>query len=266
MPDQPYSILPAWHDVLVYTEHDGPEGKDGRRIEFSSPSLVDPPQVRVPDAAQWRAQMPAWAYERRALILERLRKAGCSVHERDGDASIVQSPDGSFRVVSLLEPDDRGPAWETTDIVAQPGGEVLLHLTLYAATAVKFPAPASVELELQGRYGARHRLRVHTGVRTFVLDAGPEQPLDRLAALLYPPTHGAPPALPSAPAHALGQLGSVLMMLASLVFVAGGLWMALTAAQPKDRWAGLAGVVFFGLCGLVPLNDWRRQRRARRRE
>lgn len=265
MPDQPYSILPAWHDVLVYTEHDGPEGKDGRRIEFSSPSLVDPPQVRVPDAAQWRAQMPAWAHERRALILERLRQGGCSVHERDGDASIVQSPDGAFRVVSLLEPDDRAAPWETTDIVAQPGGAVVLHLTLYAATAVRFPAPGSVELSLQGRYGARHQLRVNVVARTAVLDAGPEQSLEKLAVLLYPPAPGTAPAVLSASAHGLQQIGSVLMMLASLVFVIGGAWMALTAPLPKDRWAGVAGVVFFGLCGLVPLNDWRRRRAGRKR-
>jgi hypothetical protein len=42
--------------------------------------------------------------------------------------------------------------------------------------------------------------------------------------------------------------------------------MALTAGTAKDRWTGLAGVLFFGACGVASLAEVRsymRQRRAK---
>jgi len=260
MPDSQYRILSAWHDVLVYSEDEG--GGEGRKIEFSCPSLVEPPQVNVPAPAHWAAQVPAWARERRALIVERLRASGATVHERDGDLTIVQSPDGSLRVESLVVPDDRAAAWESTRVIALPGGQVLANLTLHAVTgAITFPAPGSVDLSLHGRYGSKHRLRINTIAQSFVLDAQPEQPLANLEPLLYPPERGELSPAVTASANWLVQGGSAL---GSLVFVAGGVWMAFGAATTKDRLIGAACALFFGVCAGIFIADLRRGRAPRK--
>ena len=168
-----------------------------------------------------------------------------------------------MRIESLVEPDDRATPWESTRVLAVPGNEVLAILTMHTVTgAITFPAPGCVEMHLHGRYGSKHKLRINARAQSFALDDGPEQHLSKLEALVYPPERDAVPQPVAVAANGLVQVGSAL---ASLAFVAGGLWMALGAGSAKDRWIGVACVLFFGLCAGTFIAEWRRGRRCARR-
>ncbi len=242
-----HSILRAWHDLIVYEE------TAERRIEFDCPSLVEPPQITVPAAELWAAKVPAWAADRRDLIVQRLRVPNALVFERGITQTSVQSPDGTFRVDMISEPDDRAAPWETTRVVNLPGEHVVLDLPLYAATSyeLKFASPGVVVLPLTGRYGAKHLIWLHVVNETFAsLPDGPEKPLPEILALLqltvpkaqlwYARTEKRAP---------FRRVYRVLEIVGCLIFVLGGIFMAFTAQATKDRWIGAAGALFFGFCG-----------------
>ena len=92
MSDPEYRISVQWKDTVVYEEGD-------RSLRFDGGSMSEPVHVSVPAAEVWSRRVPAWASERRAVIVERLRAAGMVVEE-DGDGyRAVTSPDGAVRVI-----------------------------------------------------------------------------------------------------------------------------------------------------------------------
>src|SRR5437899_3169013 len=86
MPQETYQIRPAWPDAMVYQQN------DGNVLTLDSPSMAEPPHVIIPGARSWTERMPAWTHERRQIILDRLREAGCIVHEQDDHQTAIVSP------------------------------------------------------------------------------------------------------------------------------------------------------------------------------
>ncbi len=63
MSDDTFQVRPAWPDAMIYAEG------EARQIRLACLSPEEPPVLEVPAEARWREQMPAWARERRALIV-----------------------------------------------------------------------------------------------------------------------------------------------------------------------------------------------------
>ena len=258
MSDDSFRVFPASPDTIVYEE--GGVGAD-RSIRFGTRSMAEPPHVVVPDTARWSAAVPAWAASRRDEIVARLRGAGCVVVEVGTDVDRTLAPDGSFVVEVTREQGERGGEWETLRLLTVPGAESLTQVfNRGAVIEVRFGEPGIVVLGLDNHRGVRCRVRVDVRARTFRVDGGDaSEPLDRLLDRLGwndPPLYVSPPAATTAAGRAMGWVAVV----ACAVFVAGGLWMAVFGATAKDRWTGLAGVVFFGACGFGFLPPRRRDR------
>jgi len=250
-------------DVLVYSEG------DGRSIEFNCRAAATPVRVWVPLGRWWSERAPPWAQARRDVIVERVRDWGALVYEALLDAgnntlTTIRSPDGSFRIECLEEPDERAPAWERTRIVATAGDEVLVDLPLHGVTGeIGFPLPGEVILDLLGRYGDRRRVRVDVARRRFHLDGDPElagHPLQLLSSRLTPP---APSAQARAPPVGRRQSAFELMMgLLGAPFALGGLWLSLSGKSASDRLAGIGGILLGGFAIATAAAEFRRRRAA----
>jgi hypothetical protein len=200
--------------------------------------------------------MPAWAHDRRALIVDRLRKSGAILYEQDDEVTTVLSPGATFRIECISEYDDRAPAWDRLRVVATADERELVYLPLHGTHGlIEFPAPGIVHIPLQSRYGPKHQLRLDLVNGTFALDNSPQQEkLETLFARLQAqqPMAAAPaPSLISPASRAAQWLLDSVMVMIGLIFVAGGLWMSLTGHTLKDRLVGILGVLFFGACAVV---------------
>ncbi|HEX4795039.1 MAG TPA: hypothetical protein VH370_14695 [Humisphaera sp.] len=259
-----FTIHPKSNDVLVYDEH------DGRTIEFAYRDDVQPPIVRIPALDAWLARTPAWAHERRQQIVERLRQAGTIIYEQGVSFTSVLSPDRTFRVECESEPDDRGPAMETTSVLLSDSGQRIVYLPMYGFDgSIEFPAPGLLTMMMHGRCGERFELRVNVATRTYRLDPDePEQPLaslpDRLG--LTAKHVIAMPAITVAPPGARQQIWNAFIAFIGLIFVAGGAWVSFAGKTAKDRLAGIVGVFLFGAAAFYAIRDLGRQGSAGRRQ
>jgi hypothetical protein len=221
------------------------------------------PLVRVPSGAGWERLAPAWAADRRAAIVAALRAEALLVAETsDGvfgaSTTTIASADGTITVASLVEPDERAAPWEITRLVGADGS-LLAELRLHAVSGVPRFGAGSVELDLRGRYGDAHRLRVDAGAGVFSLDDGPAETLDRLAARLDPPR---PPAAASTRPPSSRELASEMFMgIVGALFAVAGLWVAIAASEGKDRFAGLAGFALGAWAVREARSVWRRRER-----
>ena len=169
------------------------------------------------------------------------------------------APDGSFRIEQEGADDERTGLWVTLRIVGMPGEQELASaINRGSKVGLQFATPGTVELLLTDATGQPRRVHIDPAARTlrFEPDGKPEALatlLDRLGWNAPPQPYVSPPRLPTP----FARVFALLSMLVAGVFVAGGAWMALTAATPKDRWAGLIGVVFFGACAWSSLKSWR---------
>jgi len=172
------------------------------------------------------------------------------------------SPDSRVRVEQEVEHDDRCGPWETVRLVDVASGLAVLSCSHHGCDAeVRFLAGGEVDLMVNDRHGVRRQVRVDLGARCFRLLPDerryPVSELQHRLGLADPTAAYRPPA----PAHPrLARAMSLLSLLGSLTFVAGGLWMTLDSHSAKDRWAGLVGMVFFGACAVSFWSDWRRQK------
>ena len=183
-------------------------------------------------------------------------------HPQDA-TRITLSPDGLLRIEQELIEDDRSGPWESTRVFALPGGALLAHATSrgYAPAPPRFPAYGVVELPLTDRSGQWRQVRIDVVGRGFRLLPGEvDEPLALLSKRLgldEPPAHYRPPPAVVSAAQTFVML---LTSFGCLVFVLGGLWMMWSGQTAKDRWTGLAGVVFFGACLWSALSEMRRRR------
>ncbi|WP_077000165.1 hypothetical protein [Variovorax sp. KK3] len=126
-----------------------------------------------------------------------------------------------------------------------------------APTALRFPRAGVVGIALTDRTGELRRFEVEAATRRFRMYREELwEPLAQLPAKLghvEPRPYVSPPA----PRPAMARAFDLLCALASLVFVLGGAWMALDGNTAKDRWTGVAGVLFFGMCFFSFFSDWR---------
>jgi ribose 5-phosphate isomerase B len=74
-PSKAYDVLIAFRYVKYF------EGENDLELQID-PGLKKPSVIHVPSPERWRSQMPAWARDRRELILERL-KSKCSHMQLD---------------------------------------------------------------------------------------------------------------------------------------------------------------------------------------
>ena len=183
-------------------------------------------------------------------------------HPQDA-TRITLSPDGLLRIEQELIEDDRSGPWESTRVFALPGGALLAHATSrgYAPAPPRFPAHGVVELPLTDRSGQWRQVRIDAMARGFRLLPGEvDEPLALLSKRLgldEPAAHYTPPPAVVSAAQTFVML---LTSFGCLVFVLGGLWMMWSGHTAKDRWTGLAGVVFFGACMWVSLSETRSRR------
>jgi hypothetical protein len=258
-----HHVRQQWPDTIVY------EDEQGRSIVFDTRTMAEPPHVVVPTVAQWAGQVPAWAHDQRDLIIERLRAAKCIVAERDGSGVRTWSPDGTLRVDEDHLEDERAGPWEPIQLVeVATGKSIAFALNHDARELPYFPRPGVAVLSMQDRAGLRHRVEIDANARTFCMlrmqETEAPEPLSRLEAKLglgFTKT-----VLPEPMRTALWCGFQVVLTLASLVFVLGGAWMALTAGTAKDRWTGVAGVLFFGACGVASLAEVRSYVQQRRKQ
>jgi hypothetical protein len=174
----------------------------------------------------------------------------------------VLSPDRTFRVECIVQPDDRADPWESTRVVAIPGDRVLVDLRLHATDgAIQFPGPGLVVLGLRSRYGQRAQLRVNVAAGTFVLHPTEEkQPLELLAdSLGYTASPHPPRRTDAGRVGRRQQIGNVAAALGGLLFVPAAIWMSFFAETAKDRLVGVVGGVFFGACAIYPMVELHRQ-------
>lgn len=225
---------------------------------------TSPPTVSVAAPAAWAACVPPWAIARRDAILAQLRAADYLVAEIERGAggvstTTIAAPDGGVTLECRFEPDERAAPWEQTRVLG-PGGIELACLALHALLgAPRFGSGGSVELELRGRYGDDHRLRVDVAARTFFLDGGPAEPLDTLAARLEPPR---PPPRPlQGPPGPRDLVRELFLGFLGFVFALAGLWVAIAAHGTEDRLAGLAGLALGSWTVREAVAVWRRRER-----
>lgn len=262
--DPGFRIRPAWPDTMLYEEL--APGDDGapRELRFHCRSDHEPPQVVVPSAALWLQDMPAWARPRRAVVMARLRAAGCVPWVCEPDGGWVESPDGRLVVRVSAEHDERCGPWERITVWCRTAAgrrELAAFTSFGLGAALRFTPGDTVIFEnLVDRAGQRQRIVVDAEAGTFGFHPNERpQPVRELDAWLghraWGPMHAAPP-LPRPPARraARAVLGAV-MLLGGLVLTAGGAWMALAAETPQDRLTGGFGFLFFGACVALELRD-----------
>jgi hypothetical protein len=249
MPDDSYHITPQWKDLLVYDEG------DGRRIEFDAGNMAEPYQVSVPAAGQWARRTPAWAHERRGIIIERLRKSGCIVEEVDNGVSTTLSPDGSFRVEVRQQDDYPAPPRRSIRIVLANGMEIVALDNCYPRGIMTFPSPGELILPVHLN-GSTQQLGVNVVDRTFWTHPLEVQPLDSLPAWLAS-QQSVRPAVPWRSSPRRGRLWPILNLCGCLLFVAAGIWIVFAGSNSKDRWMGALAAVLFGLCALAPIRELR---------
>jgi hypothetical protein len=244
------SILQTHHDTLIYDEG------DGRSMEFSCPSTIEPLQVTVPAEGQWRANSPEWAHELREVIMGKLRAAGAILYEQDGDLTTVLLPDGMLRLEEISEYNERGPPWKTTRLVALPANEVLAELPLFALVeSTRFPVPGVVSITLMHHRSTMHVALLNIPARTFSLPPDPqERPLSELATALVAHTPQPPPPLlrdfpPASPLiKALKHYG---LLFSLLLFALGSVFLVFRAVSLKDRMLFVLCFFFFAACTIA---------------
>jgi hypothetical protein len=113
--------------------------------------------------------------------------------------------------------------------------------------------------------GRSRQIGINVRQRTFWFHPTDEpKPLDRLGAMLAEPAPRVV-ANPRIRRRVRSTLGSVAMLIASLLFVAAGIWQSIVGRTPKDHWIGALCAAFFGLCGAAAIVDLCRCRRRQRR-
>ena len=256
MPDSNYRIYPDGKDTLVYDEG------DGRTLRFNC-DLVEPFQVYVPNDQRWVQQTPDWAHERRQIVLDRLRAAKIIICEEAEFTRTIYAPDGTFRIESYYEMDERGYLMRWVRVLGADE-QVLLHLNdANLSGSIGFPGPGMVTIPFN-LHGRSHQIGINVRDRTFWFHPTDDpQPLDCLAAALAErlPRMSADPLIRP---RLRSILGSVGLLAGSLLFVAGGIWQSLAGRTSRDRWIGILCTIFFGLCaamGIIDLRRWHRRRR-----
>ena len=171
------------------------------------------------------------------------------------------SPDGEVRIEVHRTDDERAGTWITVQLIDAASGELLVSEANHRArTAVRFPRAGLVAVTLTDRTGETREFEVEAATRRFRMHR--EEVFEPLALLPARLGHVEPrPYASPAPRPALPGVFDLVCALASLVFVIGGAWMAMAGETAKDRWTGVAGVLFFGLCFFSFLSDWRRRKR-----
>lgn len=172
------------------------------------------------------------------------------------------SPDGEVRIEVHRTDDERAGSWITVQLIDTASGEVLVSEANHGTrTALRFPRAGIVAVTLTDRTGQLREFEVEAATRRFRMYR--EEVFEPLALLparlgrVAPRPHVSPPA----PRPALAGVFDLVCALASLVFVIGGAWMTVAGETAKDRWTGVAGVLFFGLCFFSFLSDWRGRKR-----
>ncbi|OUL98368.1 hypothetical protein [Variovorax sp. JS1663] len=168
------------------------------------------------------------------------------------------SPDGEVRIEVHRTDDERAGTWITVQLIDAASGEVLVSEANHRSrTALRFPRAGIVAVTLTDRTGETREFEVEAATRRFRMYR--EEVFEPLALLPSRLGHVEPRPYVSPPAarSALAGVFDLVCALASLVFVIGGAWMMVAGETAKDRWTGLAGVVFFGLCFFSFLSDWR---------
>jgi len=171
------------------------------------------------------------------------------------------SPDGQVRIEVHRTDDERSGTWITVQLIDAASGEVLVsELNYRTSSSVRFPRTGIVAVTLTDRTGEVREFEVEAATRRFRIYR--EEVFEPLALLPARLGHVEPRAYVSPPVArpALAGAFDAVCALASLVFVIGGAWMVVAGETTKDRWAGVAGVVFFGLCFLSFLSDWRNRK------
>ena len=251
-----YRIYPDWKDILVYDEG------DGRTLRLDCDNMQEPYQVYLPSARLWQEQMPPWANERRQIIVDRILAANVVVCVVDGFVRSISSPDGAFRVDAYYEQDERGYPMRWVRVIAGDAIVASFDDATLAGVA-QFPVPGEVILPLE-----IERERVQIGInlnnRTFWFHPNERpEPLDQLRpalASLQPPPFIPPLIRPSL----RSLIGSIVLLSISLMFVAAGLFECFAGHTAHDRWIGVLGVIFFGVCGATSVWDVRRWLNRRR--
>jgi len=174
--------------------------------------------------------------------------------------TVVLSPDGLLRVEHRHYDDDRGGPWDTVRVVALPDEEVLVQVPNRGVTTepVLFPGHGVAAVSVTDSEGQWRRLRIDALKRVFRLSPGEiDEALDLLPERLgftRPAAHYAPPRRPATRGQ---RLLMAILALGSLVFVLGGLWMAVAGHTSTDKWNGALGALFFGGCLAIALRDLR---------
>lgn len=258
-----HHIYPKYPDLMVYEE-----GR-GRSIEFNSSSNVEPPRVSIPDRDRWAANVPAWAGERRPLIVERLRAAGCVLLEVGETLTTIVSPDQTFRIEVSRDVDEKFGPFESTQILSEPAGTVLLSLFQSAAVdASGFDGTGGVDLMLVGRSHRTLNVRLNLNSGTYQLPPGSAaRALGDLPSELEQLARASQPERPASSVSPVplfrgrnSVLWNVAMTVAGTVLATGGGWMLVRKHTMSDRLAGLVGVVLFGACALTGLVELSRAR------
>src|ERR1700722_11442002 len=256
MSGEQFNIRRTTPQDVVYDE--GP----GHSVDFKCRPGVHPPRIWVPAQKYWANRMPTWAHSRRDVIISRLRAGGAILYEQDDTITTIRSPDGSFRVECITEPDERAAPWETTNVVTTADNQAIVHLPLFSVEGlIEFPHPGQVVLPLKSRYGPRHVLRVNVPHSNFRLDGDQaDQPLHTLVSRMGYDTPRQQNRYVRPKTTSRRQvLGDVAIVLFGMIMVPGGIWMAFSATKLEDRLAGAAGVVLFGAGAVVSYRNLRRR-------
>jgi hypothetical protein len=219
---------------MVYAE-------EGRELRLACTSPAEPPVVFVPDERNWRTQVPEWAHERRALVIQRLRGAGCVLSEQDGVFTRTRSLDGVLLVESEDVRDDRSGLWDAARVIDNRSGEVIAHVHGYrGACDVRFDGAHSLTLSFHDHH-ERRTLVLDADRKLFTLDgATPDRPLVELSrALTIRPSTS--PVQPSSTRTRI----SWLYVVGGAVLTLTGLWQLIFAAALDQRALGGLCTVFF---------------------
>ena len=181
----------------------------------------------------------------------------------DGFVRSISSPDGAFRVDAYYEQDERGYPMRWVRVIAGDAIVASFDDATLAGVA-RFPVPGEVILPLEIEKESRIQIGINLNDRTFWFHPNERpEPLDQLVpalASLQPP-----PLIPPLIRPSLRSLiGSIVLLSISRMFVAAGLFECFAGHTAHDRWIGVLGVIFFGVCGATSVWDVRRWLNRRR--